>query len=715
MPTLEHKRTLLQHKIHGATMRVSALDAAIDDTRAKIEKNLLYQTGLGSPRSYLRSVGSNGIFMEMQKHGNKRIHWLEDSRDRTLKGHDRIEAQCEEIKREINRGRREHMLQHTRWRIIKGDLEEARHGIAESMEAASDIMQLKDDIDEEIAEMKEIDRSEAEEFDAECARLSKYINERLELVAFLATEKEKPAGTLTEDEEAVVKEQMNTVTLNMKLASMKENASRRKMASYQAAFERLRQLTGITDIQKLVDSFIDVEDRNFALFRYIQNVNRETKSVRVEADAIQRECADLREAQGSAGQNKRQTIIKLQDKVVRLNAEKEAVAERLAGLEEDMAAMATRVGGMFGAIGCANLPVAEGLNSPHHGTASVDGSSVAGFVVTRDGGGDSVDGGGSIGGLGGGGAPGPAARKGKEGGGKTQLEAVLAADRAAEGRGSVGRRSIRGSLAGSVAGSVRSRIAEVEALNAQPVVESNVLKFLSVIEQRTMEVAAAVRQRLLPSGQAGAAEPPPVDGPTVPRARRQFHIALPAADDDDNELSAIIAPGEAGDDGDGADQHPFLRSGFSRTGSPLRGGGSRSRSRSPARTAGSRTRGSGAAGGGGGGSGRRRASTTGGKADDDAPLIEVIDLKSLHRDVRSSFTEQGINPSSFVRAGKPKKTTPKTKNPKRRSGLVAGGTGAASRGSVAASVGGRARAPAGARGAGGGHNGSASMPALGRA
>lgn len=49
------------------------------------------------------------------------------------------------------------------------------------------------------------------------------------------------------------------------------------MESYEEAMEKIKKITGEEDIDSLVRSFIEVEDRNFALFNYVNEQNNETE------------------------------------------------------------------------------------------------------------------------------------------------------------------------------------------------------------------------------------------------------------------------------------------------------------------------------------------------------------------------------------------------------------------------------------------------------
>lgn len=176
---------------------------------------------LGSPRSYLRGVGSNAVFMEMTKYYRKRvrrakgvavggsgrsthadththtvtlthavprcpppgppqIRILEVDRDRAIKSHDRVKAHNEEVRREINVLRKNAILQHKQFDQQREKLLEVRDLMAKDLKAANDILELNEECKESIELLQEDDAQEQEDFERECAALSQYVSERLE-------------------------------------------------------------------------------------------------------------------------------------------------------------------------------------------------------------------------------------------------------------------------------------------------------------------------------------------------------------------------------------------------------------------------------------------------------------------------------------------------------------------------------------------------------
>ena len=67
----------------------------------------------------------------------------------------------------------------------------------------------------------------------------------------------------------------------------KKESQEDSVETYEEAFERIKNLTGEDDLDLLVNRFIEVEDKNFALFNYVNEQNNEIETLN---DAIQEVC-----------------------------------------------------------------------------------------------------------------------------------------------------------------------------------------------------------------------------------------------------------------------------------------------------------------------------------------------------------------------------------------------------------------------------------------
>ena len=72
--------------------------------------------------------------------------------------------------------------------------------------------------------------------------------------------------------------------------------------SYEAAFEQIKEATDIEDLQLLVGKFIETEDKNFALFNYVNELNNEIEllqehigDIQMDMDKFKQEAVDMDE------------------------------------------------------------------------------------------------------------------------------------------------------------------------------------------------------------------------------------------------------------------------------------------------------------------------------------------------------------------------------------------------------------------------------------
>ena len=56
-------------------------------------------------------------------------------------------------------------------------------------------------------------------------------------------------------------------------AERKKASQTDSVESYEAAFQRIKEISGEEDLDLLVNHFIEVEDKNFALFNYVNEQN----------------------------------------------------------------------------------------------------------------------------------------------------------------------------------------------------------------------------------------------------------------------------------------------------------------------------------------------------------------------------------------------------------------------------------------------------------
>lgn len=67
------------------------------------------------------------------------------------------------------------------------------------------------------------------------------------------------------------------------------------LSVYETAFTKIREVTGVSDVNELVSRFNSVEDQNFSLFNYVNEINNEIEKLSEEIVDIQRQIDQIRE------------------------------------------------------------------------------------------------------------------------------------------------------------------------------------------------------------------------------------------------------------------------------------------------------------------------------------------------------------------------------------------------------------------------------------
>lgn len=82
--------------------------------------------------------------------------------------------------------------------------------------------------------------------------------------------------------------------------------------SYEKAFEDIRKVTNITDIGELVQKFKEVEDQNFSLFNFVNEINNEIEMEAEGIVSVQRKIDGLKVESMVAEQKRSETMRKLE-------------------------------------------------------------------------------------------------------------------------------------------------------------------------------------------------------------------------------------------------------------------------------------------------------------------------------------------------------------------------------------------------------------------
>mmetsp|Transcript_5976 Transcript_5976/g.13878 ORF Transcript_5976/g.13878 Transcript_5976/m.13878 type:complete len:543 (-) Transcript_5976:175-1803(-) len=242
-----------------------------------------------------------GLRVEMSKNGGinastdnakaiaKQIRILENRLDKALQKFNVSIAANRELRDQIDTLRRERVVFDDIYRKLENELQQKKKEMANIIEQANAAYEARDSAQAQMASLKLQADKEHSEFEREWKELGKLIQNDKKMKEFM-----KSKVKAAKDSQAELKEEEKTRrrtrtawdTTNRSLATFA--GSQEKVASYEEAFARIQAATGITDLEKLVEKFIQEEDQNFSLFKY----NNELST---EIEKLEQQIADYRE------------------------------------------------------------------------------------------------------------------------------------------------------------------------------------------------------------------------------------------------------------------------------------------------------------------------------------------------------------------------------------------------------------------------------------
>lgn len=171
-------------------------------------------------------------------------------------------AHNKELREDIDNLRRDRVVFDGVYRKLEDDLRKQKKEMADIIEVSNQAYEARDAAQMEIAAIQQAIGRERAEFEEAIAELDNRIRES----AAAAADAAQKRGEMTMEEEARLKEDVSRGAWDLAKDRAEVQLTMEKAASYEAAFNKIKQETNIRDIEELVTKFIQNEDQNFSLY-----------------------------------------------------------------------------------------------------------------------------------------------------------------------------------------------------------------------------------------------------------------------------------------------------------------------------------------------------------------------------------------------------------------------------------------------------------------
>ena len=230
---------------------------------------------------------------------------------------------------------------------LEQSLQQRKADIALAIEASNVALETREEASKKMAFYRgELMRNQ-QEFDAEWRALDGEMDSeekrRRQVKARMEDEAKKAKGS---EDDVAHRAQLQALTA-------KYEASKADVERFEEAFLKLQEATGLKDINELVETFLEAEEQNFKLYKFVNELNYEEEQIGDEVHKIRRELGVLSDEEGT--KEKRAVEKKLEEHLAQMQAKSEEYSEMEMEEATKLQEILKMIRRMYEELGCSRL------------------------------------------------------------------------------------------------------------------------------------------------------------------------------------------------------------------------------------------------------------------------------------------------------------------------------------------------------------------------
>ena len=225
---------------------------------------------------------------------------------------------------------------------LQTEISEGKREIDRISEIATSHFNARDEAQHRMASLRERAERDLAMYNAEIKDVMRVLKHDRKLRDFMTTK--------TEDRSSILEQELIARTLKkmeIQLSGLIQEATK-----YEVIFDQIKEATGIEDTDTLVESFIEKEDKNFALFNYVNNMNTEIECLQDGIKYLKDEI-ELIKKEGVENDVRRKEILQeLEEKMVKVTEESTSVKKEYKVTRRLLELLKPKIEGVFNSIKC---------------------------------------------------------------------------------------------------------------------------------------------------------------------------------------------------------------------------------------------------------------------------------------------------------------------------------------------------------------------------
>ena len=232
---------------------------------------------------------------------------------------------------------------------LQAELIEGKKEIDRISEVATTHFTIRDEAQHRMASLRERADREMAVYNAEIKDVKRILEHDRKLRKFMTTKAEDRASIL--EDELMVRA--------IKKYEAQLNGLQQETSKFEEIFDKIKEATGIEDTDTLVESFIENEDRNFALYNYVNNMNTEIENLKDDIRRLKDEIELIKKEGVDSDVHRKEILNELEQKMVEVTDELTLVNKEYKASRRQLELLKPKVESVFNSIECDRSSVAE--------------------------------------------------------------------------------------------------------------------------------------------------------------------------------------------------------------------------------------------------------------------------------------------------------------------------------------------------------------------
>lgn len=232
---------------------------------------------------------------------------------------------------------------------LQAELIEGKKEIDRISEVATTHFTIRDEAQHRMASLRERADREMAVYNAEIKDVKRILEHDRKLRKFMTTKAEDRASIL--EDELMVRA--------IKKYEAQLNGLQQETSKFEEIFDKIKEATGIEDTDTLVKSFIENEDRNFALYNYVNNMNTEIENLKDDIRRLKDEIELIKKEGVDSDVHRKEILNELEQKMVEVTDELTLVNKEYKTSRRQLELLKPKVESVFNSIECDRSSIAE--------------------------------------------------------------------------------------------------------------------------------------------------------------------------------------------------------------------------------------------------------------------------------------------------------------------------------------------------------------------